>query len=212
MVFEELLTALGRESIFETGFLLAGTADPNYVRRQLAEWVSTGKLWQLRRGLYAVAPPYQKSSPHPFTVANRMIPGSYVSLQTALAYYDLIPEHAAVVTSVSARRPAEWQNPIGRFAYRHLKQDLIFGYRQLKVGDDQAAFVATPEKALLDQIYLSPSGDARAYLESMRLQNLDTLNLDKLAGFAARVGKPKLHRAVTIIADLAAEESEYESV
>lgn len=50
----------------------------------------------MRRDLYALP----DRNPHPFVVANRLVSGSYVSLQMALAYYHLIPEHTAVVTSV----------------------------------------------------------------------------------------------------------------
>jgi predicted transcriptional regulator of viral defense system len=212
MVFDELLAILGQESVFESGLLLAGETNPRYIRRQLVEWVNTGKLWQLRRGLYALAPPYQKQVPHPFLIANRMVPGSYVSLQSALAYHDLIPEHAAAFTSVTTRRPGEWLNPAGRFRYRHLQPGLIFGYGLIDLGNNQSAFVAGPEKALLDLIYLTPGGDNELHLHSLRLQNLDTLDPLKLTALAGRMGKPKLQRAVTILAELAAEEQRYEAL
>lgn len=199
MVFEELLEQLGREPVFETGFLLAGAQDPAYIQRQLAEWVATGKLIQLRRGLYAPSPPYQKLPPHPFLIANRMIPGSYISLQAALAYRGLIPEHVAAVTSVTARRPGRWRTPFGEMIYRAIRQDYIFGYERVMVTPEQAAFVATPEKALLDLIYLQPGGDDRAYLESLRLQNMEQIDPAKLNALAWKMAKPKLQRAARII-------------
>ena len=64
-----LIAIVGEESLFETGLLLAGEVDPNDVRRQLSRWVKAGRLYQLRRGLYALAPPFQKVKPHPFVVA-----------------------------------------------------------------------------------------------------------------------------------------------
>lgn len=91
MKFEQLLAAVGDEPVFETGLLLAGEVDPSDVRRQLSRWVASGRLFQLRRGLYALAPPFQKVLPHPFLVANRLVGGSYVSLQSALAHHGLIP-------------------------------------------------------------------------------------------------------------------------
>jgi predicted transcriptional regulator of viral defense system len=206
MVFEELLEQLGREPVFETGFLLAGPQDPAYIQRQLAEWVATGKLFQLRRGLYTPAPPYQKVPPHPFLIANRLVPGSYVSLQAALAYRDLIPEHVAAVTSVTARRPGRWPTPFGEMSYRVIRREYIFGYERIMVTPEQAAFVATPEKALLDLIYLQPGGDDRAYLESLRLQNMERIDLSKLTALADRMAKPKLHRAARIINELAGVE------
>ena len=59
MEFQELLHVVGDEPLFETGLLLAGDVNPDNVRRQLSRWTAAGKLYQLRRGLYALAPPYQ---------------------------------------------------------------------------------------------------------------------------------------------------------
>jgi len=70
MNFERLLRIVGDEPVFETGLLLAGEVDPRHVRRQLSRWVRAGRLYQLRRGLYALAPPYRKVKPHPFLIAN----------------------------------------------------------------------------------------------------------------------------------------------
>lgn len=212
MVFDELLSSLGREPIFETGFLLAGDVNPQYIRRQLAEWVRTGKLWQLRRGLYAPAPPYQKEPLHPFLIANRIVTGSYVSLQTALAYYDLIPEHVAAITSVCPSRPGEWRNPVGWFTYRHMRSELLFGYDLVALGNNQSSFVARPEKALLDLIYLIPGGQTKPYLESLRLQNLDTLDLNTMSTYIERAGKPKLRKVLPIVAALSVEEATYKSL
>ena len=92
MDFAQLLQIVGNEPAFETGLLLAGNVDPADVQRQLSRWTAAGRLWQLRRGLYSLAAPYQKVKAHPFAIANALVRGSYVSLQTALAHYSLIPE------------------------------------------------------------------------------------------------------------------------
>jgi predicted transcriptional regulator of viral defense system len=206
MEFQELLHVVGNEPLFETGLLLAGDVDPDNVRRQLSRWTAAGKLYQLRRGLYALAPPYQKVKPHPFVVANRLVRASYVSLEAALAHYGLIPEHVPLVTSVTTTRPVEYETPLGRYAFRHVKPDLLYGYQRLAVTQDQQAFVATPEKALLDQVYLQPGGDAPAYLRGLRLQNLERLDLPRLRQWAARANSPKLERAAANAAALAKEE------
>ena len=128
------------------------------------------------------------------------MPGSYVSLQTALAFYDLIPEHVAAVTSIGPRRPGEWSTPLGEFLYQYVRPELLFGYEQRLVDDGQAAFVATPEKALLDLIYLQPGADIAAYVASLRLQNLDRLDLSALDALGRRFNRPKMRRAVQAIA------------
>ena len=208
MEFPQLLEIVGKEPVFETGLLLAGAVDPNDVRRQLSRWTRAGRIYQLRRGLYALAPPFQKVKPHPFLIANRLVRGSYVSLQSALAYHGLIPEAVPVTTSVTALRPALRDTPLGVYEYRHIKRDLLFGYLRTDVGNGQHAFVATAEKALLDLVHLQPRGDAPEYLRELRLQNLERLDLERLQGQAARTESPKLRRAAARIISLAAAEAE----
>ncbi len=122
-------------------------------------WRQAGKIYQLRRGLYCLAPPFQKVKPHPFLVANRLIPASYISLQSALAYYGMIPEYVPVTTSVTTSRPAHWETPLGIFDFRHIQLDFFYGYGLVELGEKQRAFIAGPEKALLDLAYLQPGGD-----------------------------------------------------
>ena len=81
-----MLEIVGNEPIFRTGLLLAGDVDPVHVRRQLGRWVKAGKVYQLRRGLYTLAPPHQQTKPHPFLISNQLVRPSYVSLQSALGY------------------------------------------------------------------------------------------------------------------------------
>lgn len=176
MEFSELLQIVGDEPVFETGLLLAGGVRSKDVRRQLSRWVAAGRVLQLRRGLYALAPPSQKVKPHPFLVANYMVRGSYVSLQSALAHYNLIPESAPVVTGVTTGQPGRWDTPLGAFQFRHIKMRLFCGYRLLDLGTGQSAFVATPEKALLDLIHLEDGADSTDYLRELRLQNLNQLD------------------------------------
>ena len=206
-----MIELVGDEPVFGTEILLAGAVDPNDVRRQLSRWVSAGRLYQLRRGVYALMPPFQRVKAHPFVVANRMVRGSYVSLHSALAYYSLIPEGVPVVTSVSTSRPGRWNTPLGAYEFRHIKVDLFFGYRLEEVSPGQRAFVATPEKALLDLAYLHPGADNPAYLRELRLQNLERLDLNVLYHLAEEAGKPKLHRMAAYVANLSsAEAEEYE--
>jgi predicted transcriptional regulator of viral defense system len=213
MEFTHLVQIVGDEPIFETGLLLAGEVDPADVRRQLSRWTQAGRLYQLRRGLYALAPPFQKVKPHPFVVANRMVRGSYVSCQSALAHHGLIPEYVPVITSVTTARPARWETPVGVYEFRHVKSDFLRGYRLIDLGGGQKAFVAAPEKAVLDLIHLHPDADSSGYLRELRLQNLERLNLDELQNLASLTNKPKLKRAAALVAKLArAEAREYETL
>ena len=205
MEFGRLVEIVEDEPVFETGLLLAGDVDPNNVRRQLTRWTNAGRLYQLRRGLYTLAPPYQKVKPHPFTIANRMTQGSYVSCQSALAHYGLIPEYTPTVVSVCSSRPRHWDTPLGSFLFRHVRRKYLFGYRLLKLGDGKQALVATPEKALLDLIYLTPGGDSKGYIYSLRLQNFENLDAHSLKNAARAFGKPKVIRAAEQVESLILE-------
>ncbi len=209
MKFDELVELVGNEPVFETTLLLAGDANPADVRRQLSRWQKAGKIFQLRRGLYSLAPPFQKTIPHPFLIANRLAPGSYVSLQSALAHYGMIPEFVPVTTSVGTGRPAQWETMLGNFVFQHIQVDFFYGTRLLDLGGKQRGFIASPEKALLDLIYLTPGGDDPGYLAELRLSNLNRLDWRIMVQYAGRMDKPKLYRAVEAIRSLAVIEEEF---
>jgi hypothetical protein len=201
MMFDELLGIVEQAPVFETGLLLAGDRDAADVRRQLSRWVARGRLHRLRRGLYALAAPYAKTRPHPFLVANRLVRGSYVSLQSALAHHGLIPEHVAVTTSVTTGRPGGWSNAFGRFQFRHLHRRLFGECRLEPLGGGQAAFVARPAKALADLVHLVPGADSLEYLQTLRLE---PEAIGDLSAEAARVAtQPKVRRAFERLASLA---------
>ncbi len=207
MKYERLVALVGDEPVFETGLLLAGDVDPRDVRRQLSRWAASGRIYQLRRGLYCLAAPFQKVKPHPFLVANRMVRGSYASMQSALAFYGMIPEHVPVTTSLTTARPARWETPLGIYEFHHVKLDMFFGYKQVELSGGQTAFMATPEKALLDTIYLQPGGDKQVYLNELRLQNLDVLDLLEFRRMANQTGSPKLLRGADVLNKLVSDES-----
>ena len=81
----------------------------------------------------------------------------------------------------------------------------------MDLGEDQQAFVAAPEKALLDAVHLQPGGDDEAYLRELRL-DFDVLCMDTLGAFAARCATPKLARAARHVRDLADRLPEYETL
>lgn len=83
--------------------------------------------------------------------------------------------------------------------------------REDQVAPSQTAFVAVPEKALLDLFYLEPNSATPAYIHELRLQNLESLNLERLNGFAEKAASPKLRAAATLITELA-QASEYEAL
>jgi len=206
MRFDELLHNVADEPVFSSSLLMSPGASAISLERQLSRWNKAGKIHQLRRGLYALAKPYQKVAPHPFLLANLLKSASYVSLQSALAYHGMIPEYVPTVTSVTTERPEELETPLGHFAFRHVKKSFFWGYSKLALVGEQTAFVASPEKAFLDLVYLTPGADDITYLEELRLQNLEVLQPKNLIAFAERSDSPKLIRVAKNIVQLAEAE------
>jgi predicted transcriptional regulator of viral defense system len=111
--------------VFRKGQILAGQSKPASVERQLDRWIKSGCVIMLRRGVYALAEPYAKQEPHPFVVANQIKRASYVSLQSALSHYGMIPEYVPVTTSITTGRPETLNTPMGRYQYRHVARHLF---------------------------------------------------------------------------------------
>jgi len=102
---------------------------------------------------------------------------------------------------------------VGIFQYHHIKKDLFFGYQYMQLGGRQSAYVAAPEKALLDLVYLTPKSAAPEYLRELRLQNLEVLDTSKLRQQAEKSGSLKLVRAADFIsAEVMSQRVEYESI
>ncbi|MCK4806242.1 MAG: hypothetical protein KAT09_01275 [Candidatus Aegiribacteria sp.] len=202
-----MLEIVKNTPVFTTGLLLAGDVNTAVIRSQISRWVREGKVIMLRRGCYTIAPPYSGGITSIFVLANAMKPASYISCQSALAWYGLIPEHVPSVVSITSCRTETISNKLGNFIFRHVKSSLLWGFETVSVSSGETARIAFPEKALLDLIYLESEGDSESYLEQLRLQNTEELDGEKLVSFAHRWGKPKLERAaVRILSILKREE------
>lgn len=198
MKWSELLQLIGDRPILESSMLLAGEESPAEVRRQLSRWVKAGKLHQIRRGLYVLAPPWAKTAANPLALAARLVVPSYVSLQSALAYHGLIPESVPVVTSITTRRPGRFETDLGTFTYRHIHRNLFWGYEQVIVDTDQPAYMAKPEKALLDLVHLTPGPIDASFLRELRLSWSD-IDSHQVKTMARRTERPKLIRAAKLL-------------
>ena len=209
MKFEELLAIVEDEPVFETGWLMTARPADSGLPAQLSRWTRAGRLYQLRRGLYALAPPYRKVIADPFVIANRLMPGSYVSTHSALAFAAVIPEYVTITTSCGPGRTSNRDTPLGRYIIQHLRGDMLSlsaggtaGYRQVELVRNQRAFIATPEKALLDLAYLTAGADDPRWVEEMRL-NYEMLDAQFLLALAHASRKPKLLRCARVVADVA---------
>lgn len=92
MKFETFLDQVQDLPVIEVENLLAGQPHPDALRVQLARWHKAGKLIQLKKGYYVLDKPFRKKGVNEFYVAAILKAPSYISLEKALEFYDLIPE------------------------------------------------------------------------------------------------------------------------
>lgn len=170
--------------------------DERITRNQLSRWQKQGLVIRLKKGLYLLNREERLINPSLFFLANQMVFPSYVSLESALAYYHLIPETVFQVTSVTTGKPARYSNPEGTFTFRHIKSLLFFGFESIRDRDGLPVFIANPEKALLDFFYLNLSvfstSDNNIFTGSYRFSNHEILNPKKLKDFAVHFRSKKL--------------------
>ena len=197
MAFTDLIDSVPSYGVFRTGQILSGQPSPSGVVRQLDRWCKSGRLLQLRRGVYALTGPYAKQSPHPFLVSNILKRASYVSLQSALAHYGMIPEYVPTTTSVTTGRPETFTTPLGRFQYRHVSTRLFNDFREIEITAGQPVRIASPRKALVDLLYLTPRSDSDAFLRELRvLPDASLSDLSVLVTAAEASASKKVLRAV----------------
>ena len=113
-----------------------------------------GDLIRIKNGLYLVGDKKRKTHFSLFQIANFIIEPSYVSLESALSFYGLIPEAVYTTTSVTTKSSLEQKTPVGQFSFSYLKTEYFdFGFYRYKNGEDPF-LIATPLKALIDYIVL----------------------------------------------------------
>ena len=191
MKWEAFLERFGDCPLIEPAMVYAGETNPRALQAQLSRWVKGKRLIKLTRSKYILARPYRKVDPPLEYVANRLVYPSYVSFERALAWYGLIPEAVAVITSVTTGRPRVVETALGTFQYRHIHRRHFWGYEAID-HQGQACVLAVPEKAILDLFYFQRGAATRARVQEMRLQNLDRLDPNRLRTLADRMGGHKL--------------------
>jgi len=124
---------------------------PDFESRRFYEWQKKGYIKKLSKLFYVFSDRNINEAENNF-IANKLLEPSYISLESALRYYNLIPEVVFLTTSVTTRKTKLLKTPIGDFQYRKVKEKLFFGYKIINTG--QIAYkIADPEKALLDFLY-----------------------------------------------------------
>ena len=151
MIKEYTEAPISRHLILE---LLRDYQSPN---DKISELLKSKELISIRRGLYIIGTKMDLPSPEPFLIANHLRGPSYVSLESALSYWNMIPERTYEISSVTIKTSKLYKTPVGRFSYNQLKIPYYsYGIKNIDYSPKQTMLVASPEKALCDKIVVTP--------------------------------------------------------
>ena len=149
----------------------------SYLRRQVSEWLNQNRLICLKRGVYIINDPLVLEKISGLYVANYLYQPSYISLEHALRFYQMIPEEVYQFTSITTRKTASFQNKLGTFVYRHINKPLFWGF-DIVQDNGWNVHIATREKAVVDFLYFNRFRFRQNFdlIKSYRFQNLDSLD------------------------------------
>jgi hypothetical protein len=157
--------------------LLASFKEFKSPKDKISSLEKYGKLIRLKKGLYIVSPE-DSGEISVELVANHLYGPSYVSYETALAYYGLIPERVYAIKSATSKRRKSYSTPVGRFEYITVPEVYFsIGMHQQIIKDDYAFIMAKPEKAICDLI-LSTSALRLQSKKAMREYLIEDLRID----------------------------------
>lgn len=117
--------------------------------------IANGEILNIRRGLYCLAPKYQKTPISVYCLAEQVYGPSYISLETALSYHGWIPEGVYACTSTGYHTAKKFTTPLGIFSYNPAPQHTFYlDVERQKAKNENVFFMATPAKALADYVYV----------------------------------------------------------
>ena len=193
-----------RERIFPMGCFNINQVllwEKDFDRNNLTRWCRKGLLLKLKNEYYAF-PEFRQVPDASRYVANRIYSPSYISLHSALAFYGMIPEEVVQITSVTTLKTAKFENAFGTFHYQNVKTPLYFGYEIKTMQNGRGLLFATPEKALLDLLYLNPFYKTEQDIEDLRLDEdfmQSEFNGERLNEYLSRIGSKALDQRVSLL-------------
>ncbi len=143
-------------------------------KSKLTTMIKKGDVIKVRRGLYL---PRDSKWYSMKILANIIYGPSYISFESALSHYGLIPENVPSITSAcfNKNKNKTFKTPVGTFIYRYTNPKIYpYGIRRLEEGDG-TFMIASPEKALCDML-----SKIRGIADSVAFERLinDDLRID----------------------------------
>jgi hypothetical protein len=133
-------------------------SDLKHPADKVTELEQKGLVIRVIRDLYVVSPKVHNLEISTELVANHLYRPSYISLETALSYYGMIPERVYAIRSMTTKRAKSFSTPLGNFEFKTIPTDYFsVGIRQEIINNSYAFLIASPTKAICDMIVATPN-------------------------------------------------------
>ena len=193
--FIERVKQLGIFSITDIELLY-----PNIDKRRLFEWKKKGYLVKIRNGWYCL-PEFFEEPYSSWIIANLVHNPSYISLESALDYYGLIPEGVFMTTSVTTKRPLHAEMAGHNYSYSYIKTELYCGYHLVEADRYKRKIrIADFEKAIVDFFYFRSNYETIKAISELRLNESvlrDSLKIDRLFQYLENFENKELEARVS---------------
>lgn len=130
MKFNDFLKINQNSPIIDSSIFSLYNEKPQNIRRQVHDWIKKNYLISLKKGLYIFDERFRKIQPSTFFIANFLYFPSYISLESALQFYNLIPEKVTVITSVTTKKTNIFKNALGTFEYRSVNETIFMDFKR----------------------------------------------------------------------------------
>ncbi len=169
------------------------TLYPDFRQETLYDWENQGYVKKIRNKYYTFSDRDFRDLDL-YLISNKIYEPSYVSLESALNFYGIIPEAVLKVTAITTRKTNQFETDFGTYIYKSIKKDLFWGYKLTQHGDIGIK-IAKPEKVILDYLYLNPNVSTTDDFESLRFNSeilRDILDMEKLDRYLKIFSNEKL--------------------
>ncbi|NDY74176.1 hypothetical protein DO021_20165 [Desulfobacter hydrogenophilus] len=151
-------------------------------RDKIRGLIKNKDILRVKKGLYVLGKEYNKPY-NKYILANQIYGPSYITGQSALAFWNMIPERVELIISMTTKRKKLFETPVGRFSYLYCHKKVFnIGIKLEHTGDQKRILIASPEKALSDiiatQTQISSEKEMKEFLQLMRLEYGDIKKLD----------------------------------
>lgn len=147
-----------------------------------------GLVRRVRPGLWALQP-----NPEPFSIPPYLTAPfpAYVSFWSALARHGMIDQIPRQISVASTDRTRRATTTLGIYAIHHLAPELFDGYG----GSQETGYLASPEKALFDAVYLRAPAGGHLFLPELTLPEIFDAD-NQLQEWLGRIARPRLQTLV----------------